>query len=299
MDRKHLLYMLSSDAHVSPFDVNMAYDAGFDAVIPYSGVTAGQVRGLTQDIMFSRGPKGARFSSLFITSSDLRQAEAMLGEARSALFDPFRLGVMLDPKGGYTTAAALLAKAAALLRDRGIGGLQGRSVLVLAGTGGVGRAAAAMAAADGARVVLTSRRLERAERAAGDLRDLFHVEVTPRAAAAESAILPLAQAADLVLATGPPGVQLLSAGGLATLHGPKVLADVNAVPPSGIEGLKAQDAGTEMAPGLFALGALAVGELKIKVEASLLKDLLTAERAPIIDSTAARRRAAEILAARS
>jgi methylene-tetrahydromethanopterin dehydrogenase len=155
-----------------------------------------------------------------------------------------------------------------------------------------------MAAADGARVVLTSRGHEGAERAALDLKELFQVEVTPRAAAAEGAMLPLAQAADLILATGPPGVQLLSAGGLATLRGPKVLADVNAVPPSGIEGLKAQDEGTEMAPGLVALGALAIGALKIKVEASLLQDLLTAEKAPVIDSAAARRRADEILARR-
>jgi methylene-tetrahydromethanopterin dehydrogenase len=298
MERKHLLYMVSSDARVSPFDVNMAYDAGFDAVIPYPGVTAADVGGLTQDIMFSRGPKGARYSALFISSSDLRQAEAMLQAARSALFDPFRIGVMVDPKGGYTTAAALLARADGLLRARGMGGLTGRSVLIVAGTGGVGRTAAAMAAADGARVVLTSRRQENADRAAGDLRDLFRVQVEPCAAAEEGAVLSLAQAADLILATGPPGVQLLSAAGVAALRGPKVLADVNAVPPAGIGGLKPQDEGTEMAPGLFALGPLAIGGLKIKVEASLLEDLLTADRPPIIDSAAARRRAGEILAAR-
>ena len=298
MDRKRLLYMLSSDEHVSPFDVNMAYDAGFDAVIPYPGVTASKVAGLTQDIMFSRGPKGARFSSLFISSSDLGQAEAMLEAARSSLFDPFRVGLMIDPKGGYTTAAALLAKSAALLRACGLGGLSGRSVLILAGTGGVGRASASMAATDGARVVLTSRRREGAEAAASDLRDLFQIEVTPRQAASEAEAVPLAQAADLILATGPPGTQLLSAAAVAALRGPKVLADVNAVPPAGIEGIKSQDEGTELATGLFALGALSVGTLKFKVEASLLGDLLSSDRPPVIDRDAARRRADEILSSR-
>jgi len=298
MDRKHLLYMMSADERVSPFDVNMAYDAGFDAVIPYAGVTASEIAGLTQDIMFSRGPKGARFSALFLSGQDLRQSEAMLQAARAALFEPFHVGIMIDPKGGYTTAAALLAKATHLARTKGIGGLEGHCVLILAGTGGVGRAAAAMAAADGANVVLTSRRQESAEAAALDLRDLFQAEVTPRAAASESEIRAAAEEADLILATGPAGVRLISAAGLLGLRGPKIVADVNAVPPSGIEGVSGRDDGTEIAPGLFALGALVVGDLKIKVEASLLKDLLTAERPPIIDSVAARRRAGEILAAR-
>ena len=70
---------------------------------------------------------------------------------------------------------------------------------------------------------------------------------------------------------------------------------MNAVPPHGLEGVKPQDSGTEIAPGLFALGAMPVGDLKFKVESSLLKDLLTAETPPLIDSQAARRRALEIL----
>ena len=65
MERKRLLYLVSSDPRVSPFDINMAYDAGFDAVVPYPSVDVGMVPGLVQDIMFSRGAKGARFSSVF------------------------------------------------------------------------------------------------------------------------------------------------------------------------------------------------------------------------------------------
>ena len=38
-ERKHLLYFLTTEQHPSPFDINMAYDAGFHAVIPYGGVT--------------------------------------------------------------------------------------------------------------------------------------------------------------------------------------------------------------------------------------------------------------------
>ena len=298
MDRKRLLYLVASDPRVSPFDINMAYDAGFDAVIPYAGVEVSAVKGLVQDIMFSRGPKGARCSALFFSGSDLALAEGMLSEARAALFDPFRVGLMVDPKGGYTTAAALLAKVAALARARGMAGPGGLRFLVAAGTGTVGRAAAAMAARDGAPVILTSRRQQAAEAAARDLAALFQVRVEPRAAAGDADLGRLAAEADVILATGAAGVRLLSLASLRALKGPKVVADVNAVPPSGLDGLKPQDDGAEIAPGIFGLGALAVGGLKFQVEASLLKDLLQAEGPPVIDSQAARRRADEILASR-
>ena len=294
MDRKHLLYLVSSDPQVSPFDINMAYDAGFDAVIPYAGVTASAVSGLTQDIIFSRGPKGARFSAMFLCGSDVGVAEAMLRSAQGALFDTFRIGLMIDPKGGYTTAAALLAKASALRRAQGQDGMAGARVIVLAGTGGVGRTAAAMAAADGAEVTLTSRRLEAAESAARELLERDGVRVTACAAATEAEAASAADRADIVLATGAAGARLLSA---SALRGPKIVADVNAVPPAGVEGLAPPDDGKELRPGVFGIGALAIGTLKNRVEASLLKDLLAAEQPLVIDRAAARRRASDLLAA--
>ena len=295
MERKRLLYLISADARVSPFDVNMAYDAGFDAVIPYAGVDASDVPGLVQDIMFSRGAKGARFSSLFFSSAGVAAAEAMLQAARTTLFPPFQLGLMVDPRGGYTTAAALLARAAALCRDRGMGEIGRLRVLVAAGTGGVGRAAAAMAAQDGARVVLTSRSAASAAAAAREIESLFGAKVEPQAAPGESELAALAARSDVILATGAAGVALLTRRSIEALKGPKILADVNAVPPHGLEGVKPQDSGSEIGPGLHALGAMAVGDLKFKVESSLLKDLLQAEIPPVIDSLAARRRASEIL----
>ncbi len=298
MERKRLLYLISSDPRVSPFDINMAHDAGFDAVIPYAPVDAASVAGLVQDIMFSRGAKGARYSSVFFSGSDLAASEAMLAAARKTIFPPFRIGLLVDPKGGYTTAAALLARVEALAAARGLKPWAGLRVLVAAGTGGVGRAAAAMAGREGARVVLTSRRPAAATEAARAIGDLFDVRVEARPAPTEAELLPLARDADIVLATGAAGAQLLSRRSIEALRGPKIVADVNAVPPSGLEGLKPQDDGVEIAPGIFGLGALAIGDLKFKTEASLLKELLDAGEPPVLDSGSARARARELLAAR-
>jgi len=296
MEKKRLLYLVSSDPRVSPFDINMAYDAGFDAVVPYASVDVGMVPGLVQDIMFSRGAKGARFSSVFYSGSSLAVSEAMLKAARANLFPPFLLGLMIDPKGAYTTAAALVALVAALARTRGPGEISGLKVLVLAGTGGVGRAAAALLARAGATVILTSRNREPAAAAAREVGELFGATVEPRAAPAEVDRAALTAESDIVLATGAAGVQLLARRTIESLKGPKVLADVNAVPPHGLDGVRPQDDGVEVAPRVLTIGAMRIGEMKFRVESTLLKDLLTAEGPPVIDLEAARRRAIDLLA---
>ena len=296
MPPRRLLFILAAERHVSPFDVALAHDAGFDAVHLYPGVEPEEAKGLTQDLMFARGPKGAAASALFIATADVSKAEATFRAARSALFDPFRVQVMIDPKGGYTTAAALLAKVAAIAKRRGIGDLRGRTVAILGGTGGVGRAAAGLAAAAGARVLIGSRTAARAEAAAREVRDLFGGAPEPRPAPGGKETERLAAEADIVLATGAAGVRFLSAAQVAALRGPKVVADVNAVPPSGVEGLEAKDDDRELASGVFGLGALAIGALKSKIEASLLRDLATSEKALVVDAAAAGARAAELLA---
>jgi hypothetical protein len=52
----------------------------------------------------------------------------------------------------------------------------------------------------------------------------------------------------------------------------KVLLDINAVPPFGVEGIELKDDMREMMPGIFTIGALTVGNLKHKVEKEILKE---------------------------
>jgi methylene-tetrahydromethanopterin dehydrogenase len=296
MEKKHLLHFISSDRHVSPFDVNMAYDAGFDAVIPYAGVSEAEFAPLVQDAMFSRGPRGARHTAILIGGGNLSLALRMLEAAKKTLFDPFRLSVMVDPRGAFTTAAALVAKVRRACAAHGLGELKGKTVAVFGGTGSVGRVAAALASREGARVILTSRQLDGARQAAQEVRSLFGVEIEPREASTEEAIARLAADAQVLMATAAAGVRLLSQASLRKLGGPRVVGDVNAVPPPGIEGLKPQDDGVEIAPGVFGLGALAIGDLKFRTEAALLEDLRDPGQRIIVDPQAAFDRANRILA---
>jgi methylene-tetrahydromethanopterin dehydrogenase len=51
----------------------------------------------------------------------------------------------------------------------------------------------------------------------------------------------------------------------------KIVADVNAIPPLGVEGLEFGAEGKEILPRIFGIGALAIGKLKNAVEVELIR----------------------------
>ncbi len=276
MERPYILHMFTPLRHMSPFDVNMAADAGYQVVVPYGEVALDAITAMTQDTIFSRGPKGAARSGIFIGGRDVLLAADMLARAQAAMMKPFVVSLMADPSGAFTTAAALLACVEAALPGKR---LAGKRVLVLGGTGPVGRMAGVIAAQAGAGVRLSSRGAAGAQ-AAQETGQRFGVTLHA-AAAGDAAEL---AAADVLLGCAAAGVQLLSAADLA--HAPRlvVVADVNAVPPLGVQGLGVMDdnqplAGTQA----VGIGALVVGNVKYQTQQRLLQQMREAS-APVVFS---------------
>jgi len=265
---KHLFFF-STDKHPSPFDINIALDSGFDHAIPYSSVTEDETIALAQDVIFSRGPKGARKSGIFIGGGDIDLAEKIASRVVSCMFEPFRVSVFTDPKGAYTTAAALVAKV-----SRCSGGLEGKRIVIFGGTGPVGMITASLAAGEGGEAsVVSSRSREAAALAAERAGKMAGREVQASAASSEEERIALAREADIVIATVKAGVQVLGGQALHGLRQGLVVADVNAAPPPGIGGLSPDDDMKEIAPGVKGIGALAVGRIKYKVQAELYRKM--------------------------
>lgn len=282
MERKHLLYFLTTDPFPSPFDINMAYDAGFHAVIPYGNVTEETGTLLVHDIIFSRGPKGAKFSAIFIGGNDVELAEKLREAAVKSMFPPFQVSLMIDPKGAYTTAAALVAKV-----EKAFGGFRGRKAAILGGTGPVGRIAATLCAKNGCEVIIGSRSRESAERLAKAIGEKSGGVVKGAQMGTDEEKIPILQGVDLILATAKAGVQILSQAALEALPQGKLVADVNAVPPTGIAGLNPEDDLKEIAPGIRGIGAIAIGVLKYDVEMEMLETIRTSERFTVLDDSSA------------
>src|SRR5512137_1064152 len=108
MEKRTIIHLFDPMPHNSPFDLNMAADAGFEVLLPYSNVKLAEVNGLVQDAIFSRGPSGVKRTGIFIGGRDIRLALDMLAAAKKAMVPPFEVSVFADPSGAFTTAAALV-----------------------------------------------------------------------------------------------------------------------------------------------------------------------------------------------
>lgn len=287
MESPFILHFFTPARHASPFDINMALDAGFNSVLPYTQVTLEEIAGLTQDAIFSRGPKGVKRTGIFIGGRELDLAADMLESARKAMVPPFQASVFADPSGAYTTAAAMVAAVEAQLRKLQAPGLQGLDVLVFGGTGPVGACAGMLAAGAGAAVTLVSHHsVERARGVAAMCAKRYGVTVGAACAADTSQRRALLRGKHVVLASGKAGVRVLDRVDLESADALRVAADVNAVPPEGIEGVAVMDSGKPLAAAsgrAVGIGALAIGNVKYKVQRGLFEAMLSADKPQFID----------------
>jgi pimeloyl-ACP methyl ester carboxylesterase len=282
---KKILIQLDTDKFPSTFDFIVAHDAGADVVQSYGAVTPGDVRGLILSACFTRGIPDLQSIAVWIGGSDVEAGEQLLREVRRAFFGPFKVSVMLDSNGCNTTASTAIAKLRAQ-RD-----LHGRDAFIL-GPGPVGMRAALLLAGEGCRVCLGTippqllgprydqelarRTLEAGRKAAQEFQcspaaaagGSMRVEDVPDIAGLDK----LLDAAEILVAAGPAGLQVLPFAAWASRPRLAWLLDFNLTEPLGIEGIKPSDdfAAHE---GKRALGALAIGNPKMKVHRACVAGL--------------------------
>jgi methylene-tetrahydromethanopterin dehydrogenase len=283
MPKPAVLHMISPEKHVSPFDVNMAADAGFEVIATYGEVELSQVTDLVQDMIFSRSPKDAKRTALFIGGRDAGLALDMLAKAKKALMPPFAISLFADPSGSFTTAAAMMALIEKQLREEG--GLKGRKVAVFGAGGTVGVAAAVLAAKAEAEVTIASHRgRAAAEQRAAELKQRFGIDLAADDGSSAGAKAATVGDAEIVISAGPPGVQILGRNELTQARALRIAADVNAVPPAGIEGLGISDMAKPLSgTGAVGFGPLAIGNIKFKTQHQLLQMMLEADEPLVLE----------------
>jgi hypothetical protein len=262
-----ILIQLDTDPQPSVFDRVVAVDSDVDFLFSYGGVTPETVEPLVHGAIFTRGVKDLADTAIFIGGNNVAAGEALLQRVCSSFVGPMRVSVMMDSNGSNTTAAA------AVLSARKHITLSETTAVVLAGTGPVGLRASQILAKNGARVRVCSRTLERAVQACQAVRAVApHAEVTPGATGTSADLASALFGANLVIAAGAAGAELLPADVRKSLTSLKVAIDLNAVPPAGIAGVDVFDKGTER-DGIVCYGAIGVGGLKMKIHKAAIRRL--------------------------
>jgi ribulose 1,5-bisphosphate synthetase/thiazole synthase len=266
---RKLLLQLDSSRLPSVFDQVVAYDAGADAIMSYGGVTEGDVRDLIHGCIFTRAPKDLHNTAVWIGGNNMSAGEQLLAMAQDSLFAPFCVSIMLDSNGSNTTAVAAVVKI-----EQTLGDVRGKQILILAGTGPVGQRAAGLLAKEGAQVTITSRKPEQGDKARQFIDARFNVQVNAVAMSDPAKLPELVAGADVLLNSGPAGVQMVPRSAWSGNKTLKVAVDLNAVPPLGIEGVDVNDAGVKR-DGVTVFGAFGVGNVKTKLHKACVAKLFS------------------------
>lgn len=264
---KNILMQLDTDSHASSFDRVVAVDAGVDELFSYAGITPDNVEGLVHGAMFTRGPKDLKSTAIFVGGSRVADGEAVLERVKKTFFGPVRVSVMMDSNGSNTTAAAAVISAAKHVS------LAESKVVVLGGTGPVGHRAAQILAMQGAKVIVVSRSEDRARQTCDHISSVIEgAELTAVGWSGADDGLAQFAGANVVIAAGAAGVELLSEEQRKSLDGLQVAIDLNAVPPLGLGGVGVMDKAKEI-NGVHCYGAIGVGGTKMKIHKAAVAKL--------------------------
>jgi methylene-tetrahydromethanopterin dehydrogenase len=282
---KRILYFFTPGTNISPFDVTIAADAGFDMVVPFTGIQPEHVSAMVQDAIFCRPPKRFNDTCIFIGGRDVHLATDMFQYAKNAMVGDFKVGVFADPNGAYTTSASVVALVEQVLKEKFTNGLNGRTIAVF-GTGPVGLCTAILAVKQGAKAKLCQLTADDDRKSALRFCERYKANVEWVSAQTHEEKIDVLQDADVAICAARAGVRILNTSELSHAQKLLVVADTNAVPPSGIAGVGVQDMGVsvEVAERSFlSIGPLAIGNLKYKVQFGLYQKALQNPDAALLD----------------
>jgi len=268
MSKRRILIQLDTDPQASVFDAVVAMDAGAERLLQYANVKPEQVRDLVHGAMYTRGPQDLKHTAIFVGGANVVHGEQVFRNAIDAMFDPFKVSVMIDCNGSNSTAAAAVISASRHVQ------LEGNTALVLAATGPVGQRVSKILANEKCTVYLSSRSLERSQECVDQL--VAQGIPTSRLIAISSADDVWTEKAiresQMVFACGAAGVRLMTSDQLKQAKELRVAIDLNAVPPLGIDEIALTDKAV-LRGERYDYGALGVGGLKMKIHKASVASL--------------------------
>jgi len=277
--KKNILHMFSPQENVSPFDVNMACDAGYEIVVPYTNVTLPDIKGLVQDAIFSRSLSNSKKTGIFICGKDVSLALDMMDSAKKSMVPPFEVSVFPDPAGSFTTAAAMVACTEKTLKDKFNTTLENKEIIIFGGKGIVGGISAVMCAEAGANCKIVGYDgITNVKKKAEEYKKRFGVNVTPADGSSDELNASYLPNAEIIFCAARAGTEVINIDQIKLAKSSLVIADVNAVPPAGISGVNLKDDNEKHSCGAYSIGPLTSGDLKVKTQYKMFEKMCSTEK---------------------
>ena len=279
MEKKNILHMISPQGNVSPFDVNMACDAGYDLIMPYTNVNLSDIKSIVQDAIFSRSISNAKKTGIFICGKDASLALDMMDTAKKSMVPPFEVSVFPDPAGSFTTAAAMVACTEKTLKHKFQTTLKNKKVIIYGGKGIVGGISSIMCAEAGANcVIIGYDGINNVSKKSQEYKSRFGVDVEAGDGSTDELNTSFLPNADIIFCAARAGTQVISLEQMKKANSAMVIADVNAVPPSGIEGVGLNDNDQSHPCGALSIGPLTSGDIKVKTQYKMFEDMCSTDK---------------------
>lgn len=286
MEKRRILHIFTPEKHVNPFEVNMAVDAGYHVVVPYTQVSLSDITTLVQDAIFSRSVEDSHNTGIVIGGKDVAVAQQMLFQAKQAMYHPFAVSLLTDPNEAFSTAAAILALVIQHL-EKSSQTLAQQKLVIFGSTSTLGISIALLAAKQQAHVTLVSHlSYETAQTIADAYSARYRIKLSGADGSTTESRLKVLSNANIVINTAKTGTMVLKRDELSSAQYLRIAIDTNVIPPSGIAGITLKDNAQLLGIAnnyAVSFGAIPIRELKYRVQQQLFQQMLNTEHSVCLD----------------
>ena len=220
----------------------------------------------------------------------------MMDSAKQSMVPPFEVSVFPDPAGSFTTAAAMVACTEKTLKDKFNTTLKNKEIVIYGGKGIVGGISAVMCSEAGAHCkIIGYDGISNVQKKADEYKKRFGVDVTPADGSNDKLNSSYLPDAEIIFCAARAGTEVINNEQIILAKNAMVIADVNAVPPAGINGVGLNDDDTKHSCGALSIGPLTSGDLKVKTQYKMFEKMCTTDKPLYLNFDEALNIAREIL----
>lgn len=259
--------MLSTDPAPNTFDMIVGYDAGIDHIASHYVQDTHSLTPILEGAMYTRPQHSRHLTALMLGGSKIHTVEELYRSTLNLFWKDYRISVLVDPKGAYTTASSLVSTIVKEFPD-----LFGHKVSILNGTGPVGITTAKLLSLIGAEVCIVGSDPYHTEHASSYLNGECNLNVDTIVAQNEQSRFEAIRNSFGVISAGHRGLNLISTDILKKSSDIKFIADYNSTEPYGISKIKLNSLG-ERIEGIAHFGPIGIGRTKLSLQKNALRSL--------------------------